>query len=180
MAVNEWRGQSWMAIDKSCPHFGPQLVVSIESVFYNCPLVQHGWRYASNIIWQLFANKRNLGPHNSFSMVQCLFDEPLCKILKMFNCIWFFLRSGLPWIIWRQRNNLVINNMQWHVEKTRKVIWDALQDYGWIEWKQTLKDLEEALDVAYQDVLKDFDTTWRVKKLIVIHSNLVVTWMDRP
>ena len=70
--------------------------------------------------------------------------------------------------------------MQWHVEKTRKVIWDALQDYGWIEWKQTLKDLEEALDVAYQDVLKDFDTTWRVKKLIVIHSNLVVTWMDRP
>ena len=28
--------------------------------------------------------------------------------------------------------------------------------YGRIEWKRTLKDLEKAPDVAYQDILKMF------------------------
>ena len=67
------------------------------------------------------------------------------------------------------------NNMQWPVEKTRQVIWDALHDYGRIEWKHTLEDLEKAPDVAYQDVLNEFDETWGVKNLIVTWSNLVVT-----
>ena len=84
------------------------------------------------------------------------------------------------WIIWRQRNDLVFNILQWHVEKTCQVIWDALQDYGRIEWKQTLLHLEKALDVAYQDVLKEFDLTWGVKGLIMTRSNLVVTWKVRP
>lgn len=35
-------------------------------------------------------------------------------------------RSGLPWVIWRQRNDLVFNDMQWPFEKTSEVIWDAL------------------------------------------------------
>ena len=72
----------------------------------------------------------------------------------------------------------MVFNLQWHVQKTRQVIWDALQDYGRIEWKQTLKDLEETPDL--EDVLKEFDTTWGVKNLVVIRSNLVVTWMDKP
>ena len=37
-------------------------------------------------------------------------------------------------------------------------------------------DLEEAPDVAYQDVLEEFDLVWCVKGLIVTWSNLVVTW----
>ena len=44
----------------------------------------------------------------------------------------------------------------------------------------TLKDLEKAEDVAYQDILKKFDLTWGVKGFIVTHSNLVITWKDRP
>lgn len=35
-----------------------------------------------------------------------------------------------------------------------QVVWDALQDYSRIKCKFTLLDLENALDVAYQDVLK--------------------------
>ena len=53
-----------------------------------------------------------------------------------------------------------------------------LHDYGRVEWKRTLNDLEEAPDVAYQGILKEFDSTWGVKNLIVTQSNLVVTWMD--
>jgi hypothetical protein len=64
--------------------------------------------------------------------------------------------------------------------KTSQIIWDSLQDYGRIEWKWTLKDLKEAPNVAYQDILKEFDLTWGVKNLIVTKSNLVVTWMDKP
>ena len=64
------------------------------------------------------------------------------------------------------------------IEKTCQVIWDALQDYGRIEWKHTLKDLQHAPDVAYQDVLNEFDSTWGVKNLIVTWSNVIVAWMD--
>ena len=35
--------------------------------------------------------------------------------------------------------------------------------------------LEKVLDVAYQDVLNEFDLTWGVKGCIVTWSNLVVT-----
>ena len=36
--------------------------------------------------------------------------------------------------------------------------------------KRILTDLEEAPDVAYQDVLKKFDPVWCVKGLIVIRK----------
>ena len=61
------------------------------------------------------------------------FDQPLCKPLRRFSRIWFFLRSGLLWIIWRQRNDGILNKVQWPVEKTCQVIWDALHDYGRVE-----------------------------------------------
>ena len=131
----------------------------MEHGFYSCCLLQQGWRYAANITWQLFVKRGNLGPRKSFFMMQCLFDQPLCKTLKRFGPIWFFLRSGLPWIIWRQRNDLVFDDMQWPIEKTRKVIWDIMQDYGMIEWKRTLSDLEKTPDVAYQDVPNESDPT---------------------
>ena len=75
---------------------------------------------------------------------------------------------------------MVFNNMQWPIEKTRQVIWDALQGYGRIEWKRTCMDLEKTLDVAYQDILNKFDLTWGVKGLIMTQNNSVVTWKDRP
>ena len=146
----------------------------MEHMFYSCPLAQHVWRYVANIIWQLFTRKRNLGPRKSFFMLQCVFYQPLCKTLKQCSRIWFFLRSGLPWIIWRQWNDLIVNKLQWPIEKTRQIFWDALQDYGRIKWKWTLRD------VACHDILNIFNLTWGVKGLIVTHGNLVVTWKDRP
>ena len=69
------------------------------------------------------------------------------------------MRSDLPRIIWRQKNDLMFNDLQWPIEKTRQVIWDAMHDYGGIEWKRTRSDFEKALDVAYQDVPNEFDPT---------------------
>ena len=106
VVINEWRNKISMEIDIFCPHCGPQYVISVKHRFYNCPLAQQGWSYVANIIWQLFANKRNLGRRKSFFMMQCLFDQPLCKTIEWFNRIRFFFRSGLPWIIWCQRNDL--------------------------------------------------------------------------
>lgn len=76
-------------------------------------------------------------------------------------------RNGLTWIIWRQRNDLDFNAMQWLLKKTYQVVWDSLIDYGKIEWQQTLSDLENAADVAYQNVLREFDSVWCVKSLSI-------------
>jgi hypothetical protein len=40
-------------------------------------------------------------------------------------------------------------------------------------------DLEKTLDVAYEDVLREFDKVWCVQGLIVTCYNLVVTWKVR-
>ena len=50
--------------------------------------------------------------------------------------------------------------------------------YTCMEWE--LKSLCYFPDVAYQDVLNEFDSTWGVKGLMMIRSNLIVTWKDRP
>ena len=60
-----------------------------------------------------------------------------------------------------------------------KSLGDALLDYGRIEWQYTLKDLQKALNVVYQDILDELDSVWCVKGLIVTHSNLMVTWKNR-
>ena len=54
------------------------------------------------------------------------------------NCILFFLRSGLPWINWRQQIAMIFNKLQWPIKKTRQIIWDALHNYGRIGWSWSL------------------------------------------
>ena len=54
-------------------------------------LAQQVWRYAANIIWQLFVKRGNLGLRKSFSISQCLFDQSLNKYVKPFN------RIGYSW-----------------------------------------------------------------------------------
>ena len=97
-AVNEWHGRILADIDKSCPQCGPQSVDSMKHMFLNRPLAQQVWRSTANILWQLVAKRGYFGPRKSFPMMQCLFDQPLCKIQKRFSRIWFFLKSGLMWI----------------------------------------------------------------------------------
>jgi len=65
------------------------------------------------------------------------------------------------------------------------VIWDALQDYGKIEWQRTLVDFAKAPNVAYQEVLNTINLALRgggkVKGLIMTESNLVVDrWKVKP
>lgn len=61
---------------------------------------------------------------------------------------------------------MVFNNLQWCLERTHQIIWDVLQDYGRIEWKWMLEDLEEVPDVAYQYILNKFNSTWGSKALL--------------
>ena len=68
---------------------------------------------------------------------------------------------------------------QWPLEKPHHV-WDSLLYYGRLRWQQTLHDLENALDVAYEVVLNEFDLVWCVKGLIVSRSNLSISWKVRP
>ena len=44
--------------------------------------------------------------------------------------------------------------------KTRQILWDSLQDYRRIEWKQTLRDVEKTPDMTYDDILNNLDLTW--------------------
>lgn len=43
-----------------------------------------------------------------------------------------------------------------------------------------LKELDKSLDVAYQNVLSQFDLMWCVQELIATISGLEFTWKIRP
>ena len=101
------------------------------------------------------------------SKMQYLFDQPLSKLLKPFNHMWFFLRSGscmdyLALVEWSS-----CNARQWLVEKTHQVVLDSLRDYGRHEWQRTLTDWEKTPYVAYKDVLKSL-TMFGVSKILLL------------
>ena len=128
VAVNKWRhcllngvDESWQRLIWVAAICCSPIMESVEHRFFSCPLAQQVCCYVANIIWQLFAKQGNLGPWKSSSMMQCLFDQPLSKSLNSFSCIWFFSRSGLPWIIWHQRSDLSSNALQWPMEKYTKL-----------------------------------------------------------
>lgn len=85
--VNEWRRRILIETDRSCHHCGLMLVELCGTNFLVVYWVHMFWHYAANIVLQLFAKKRNLGPQKSFSMMQCLFDWPFNNSLKPFSCI---------------------------------------------------------------------------------------------
>lgn len=64
----------------------------------------------------------------------------------------------------------MFNAIQCMMEKTYQIVWDSLVDYGRLDWQQTLSNLEKALDVAYEDVFRGFDSIWCVKGLLVTKS----------
>lgn len=55
-----------------------------------------------------------------------------------------------------------------------------LLDYGTFEWQRTPHDLEKVPNVAYDNVLNDFDLVWCLKGLIVTRTNLLVIWKMKP
>lgn len=123
--MNGVGGSQWK-VTKVVPIVGKGLWNRVVHKFFNCLLTQQVWCYAPNIIWQFFARRGNLCPRKFFPVIQCLFDQPLNKTLKPLSGIRFFLRSGIMWIIWHQRNDLVFNNNKWPLEKTHEVVWGHL------------------------------------------------------
>ena len=100
-------------------------------------------------------------------MMQCHFDQPLSKSLEPLSYIWFFLRSGFPWIIRHQHNDLFLNVSQWPVNKTHQVVWDSLLDYDRLDWQWTFMDLKNTPGVAYENVL-NFLTRFGVSKVLIL------------
>jgi hypothetical protein len=100
LVVNKWLRRISAEIELSYPHCGPQSIESMEHKFFDCPLTQKVWRYAANIIWQLFSKRRKFGSQKSSSMMQCLLDQPLGISLKPFSHIWFLLkRSSMDYLV---------------------------------------------------------------------------------
>ena len=63
-------------------------------------------------------NEGPLAYINPSPLCNAFFYQPLCKTLRQSNCTWYFLRSGIPWNIWHQWNDLVFNALQTHWENT--------------------------------------------------------------
>ena len=64
---------------------------------------------------------------------------------------------------------LILETVFCGLSSANNMIWFS---WSWI-WKKTP-------NVAYHDILIEFNSTWGVKGLIVTQSNLVVTWKVRP
>ena len=58
--------------------------------------------------------------------------ESLKKSFKKFHSFWFFLRSGLYWIIWHERYDLMFNTIKWWDGESAPSSWDVLIDCGWL------------------------------------------------
>ena len=54
------------------------------------------------------------------------------------------------------------------MEKPHQVVWDSLTNHDRLEWLCTLQDLENALDIAYEDVFRDFDKGRCVKSPLLL------------
>ena len=101
------------------------------------------------------------------------FQTPPRSIIELSS----FFVVGFQGFIWNTRKCFCC---QFHAQTNRepappqKKNWYVLFYYPRIEWQETLKDFEIALDVAYNEVLKDVDMVSRIKNLIAYRSNLVV------
>jgi hypothetical protein len=65
------------------------------------------------------------------------------------------------------------------VEKSHQGGSDSLLDYERIKWQHTLTNFGKAPDMAYQDVLEEFNLVWCVKNLLATCNNLAVTYRRR-
>ena len=144
----------------------------VEHIFLSCLLAQQVRCYVANIIWQLFAKRGNSSHQKSFSMMQCLLHQALCKTLKLFIA---------P--SWGVSSHGILTAMEWFGfwcfsmtcgEVTPRCVGLLLLDYERIEWQQTLTNLGKASDMAYQDVLEEFNLVWCVKSLLATCNNLTV------
>jgi hypothetical protein len=58
----------------------------------------------------------------ALSFEQCLFNTRLLKSLKRFNYLWTLLGGVIFLSIWKERNDIALNNSKQHDAKLEKVI----------------------------------------------------------
>lgn len=58
------------------------------------------------------------------------------KNLTMFGIIWIKNEEFIMWIVWRKRNNFVLQQVRWPVHKVDIVTWDTLVGYGMLDWQE--------------------------------------------
>ena len=105
-------------------------------------------------------------------------SQQITENLSVFGSSWGLVSHGLFGVnimIW------FVNALQWLVERTHKVLWVSLLQYGKLEWQQTLTNLE----IHTEHCL--WECSWRIwqyiqcaKGLIITCSNLMLTWKVRP
>jgi hypothetical protein len=156
MVVNKWHGKSQWKLTNF-----PSLQPIIGGNRWNIgSTTVFSLNKGGNMLPTSFDNslpKEGMSVHGYLSpTMQCFLDQPLCKTLKWFSRIWFFLRANLLSIIWRQQNDL-----QWPIEKHSKSfgmpcrIMIELNGNGLLD-----RDFKEASDVASHDVLNESDSTF--------------------
>jgi hypothetical protein len=106
MVVNKWRGKSQWKLTNF-----PSLQPIIGGNRWNIgSTTVFSLNKGGNMLPTSFDNslpKEGMSVHGYLSpTMQCFLDQPLCKTLKWFSCIWFFLRANVLSIIWRQHNDL--------------------------------------------------------------------------
>ena len=97
-----------------------------------------------------------------WSLVQCLFDQPLNKPLKPCRTFWFLLKSGMLWIFW------TFNVMIWFLHTNQRPNGVGFPFLIMLE----LSDNEE--------ILNEFDSVRCVKGLTVTWNNMSITWKVKP
>lgn len=144
----------------SCPHCGPQFIESVEHKSFDCPLAQKMWRYAANIIWQLFSKKRKLGSQKSYWCNAFLTNLPTTSwhITKMFQSHLVFVKvfHGLlvvNEIIWFLK--LSLNHWRKHTKLCEILVW-----YVGLSGNVLSMTWKKPPDIVYQDIRNKFDLVW--------------------
>lgn len=60
----------------------------------------------------------------------------------------------------------VFNATKCTAKKVHQVVWESLICYRQIEWQKMLKNLAKTYDIAYHEVVDEFDSTW-----CLLHKN---------
>jgi hypothetical protein len=83
------------------------------------------------------------------------------------------MRGLTLWELWQDKNSRCFHNETWPLSKIIGNIWDGLQDYGRIAWRNTCM---KAPSDNYNriDKFKSFDTKWGSNKILCIRDNMTI------
>ncbi len=138
IVVNTWRVKVGNSINQTF------LLCSNEeestfNKFWECCHAQQAWEYTQGIVCELAYGNKPSQVVAPLHWNQFVFAAKSPRQVQHVENIWSLLRGITLWILWSEWNDLVFNNKRWNVVKIRKVIWDALLDYGRVVWNRCMK-----------------------------------------